>query len=137
MSRTESRSYAWIPWVSASVFGMFAGYGAWLLAFSARAYCDAGMEAGDRFGFWYVELPEHVVGYGLCALVLHGAAWLPTFRVPTALRVCASMVLVTTTLTFLAWWYFRTEGTLDGTFSDSGLCPPSNVPPWWPGWIPA
>ncbi|MFI8184026.1 hypothetical protein ACIF70_26400 [Actinacidiphila glaucinigra] len=137
MSPTKSRSHAWIPWVSAPIFGMFAGYGAWLLVFSARTYCDAGMEAGDRFGFWYVELPEHVVGYGLCALVLHGVAWLLTFRAPTALRVCVSMALVVTTLTLLAWWYFKTEGTLDGSFSDSGLCPPSNIPPWWPAWIPA
>jgi hypothetical protein len=37
MSQSKSSSYAWILWVGAPVFGMFAGYGAWLLVVNARA----------------------------------------------------------------------------------------------------
>ena len=65
-------------WIIAALLftvGMFAGYGAWLLVVNARAYCDAGYEAGDRFGFLYVELPVSVIGYGLCALVMHAVGW--------------------------------------------------------------
>ncbi|MFJ9915113.1 hypothetical protein [Actinacidiphila glaucinigra] len=137
MSQSKSRSYAWILWVVTPVFGMFAGYGAWRLVVNARAYCDAAFEPGDKLGLVVVELPASVLGYGLCALVMHGVGWLLTFRAPTVLRVCVPVLLVVTTLAFLAGWYFMAEGTPDGYPGDSGLCPPSNIPPWWPGWIPA
>jgi hypothetical protein len=116
---------------------MFAGYGAWLLVVNARAYCDAAYEPGHKFGLIFVELPASVIGYGLCALVMYRVAQLLTFRAPTAVRICVSVLLIVTTLAFLAGWYFMAEGTPDGYPGDSGLCPPSNIPPWWPGWIPA
>ncbi|MDX3095072.1 hypothetical protein PV703_04170 [Streptomyces sp. ME01-24h] len=134
---TKPMSYAWIGWAGAALLGMFAGYATWLLVVNARAYCDAGYEAADRFGFLYVELPVSVIGYGLSALIVHAVGRWLTRRAPTALRVCVPALLVVTTLLFLAWTYFRTQGTLDGYYGDSGLCPPSNIPPWWPDWIPA
>ncbi|MEU4092626.1 hypothetical protein [Streptomyces sp. NPDC026673] len=115
---------------------MFAGGGAWLLVVYARAYCDAGYEAGDRFGFLFVELPASVIGFGLCALAMHGLGWLLTLRAPTALRICVSVLLIVTALAFLAARYFMAEASPDGYPGDSGLCPPSNIPPWWPDWIP-
>ncbi|QOV47519.1 hypothetical protein IPT68_08820 [Streptomyces chromofuscus] len=64
---------------------------------------------------------------GRC-LVLHA---------PTPVRVFLPTLLVVVATVWLAWWLFATRGTLEGYPGDSGLCPPSNVPPQWPGWIPA
>lgn len=58
-------------------------------------------------------------------------------RPRTVVRVSLSMLLVVVATLGLAWWLFASRGTLDGYPGDSGLCPANNVPPQWPGWIPA
>ena len=112
------------------------GCAGWYLAVWARAYCDAGYEAGGRFELTFL-LPLIVVGGGLCGLVAWAVGRFLVRRAPRVLRVCGPMLLVAVATVSLAWWIFATVGTLDGYPADSGLCPPSNIPPWWPGWIPA
>ncbi|QJT07015.1 hypothetical protein G9272_23970 [Streptomyces asoensis] len=58
-------------------------------------------------------------------------------RAPTAVRASLPTLLVVVATVWSAWWFFATRGTPDGYPGDSGLCPVSNVPPSWPGWIPA
>ena len=72
MSTTTSSPCAWLPWAGAALLGTFAGYSAWALVVSERAYCDAGYEAGDRFGLLYLHLPVYVFGYGTYAVVAYG-----------------------------------------------------------------
>jgi len=109
---------------------------AWYLAVWARAYCGAGFEAGGRFALLF-ELPLIVVGGSLCGLTAGAVGRLLVRRAPTVLRVCVPLLLVVTAAVSPAWWFFATQGTLDGYPGDSGLCPTSNIPPQWPGWIPA
>ncbi|MYS16975.1 hypothetical protein GTW73_23945 [Streptomyces sp. SID4982] len=56
---------------------------------------------------------------------------------PEAVRVWLPTLLVVVVTVGSAWWFFASRGTLEGYPGDSGLCPASNVPPQWPGWIPA
>ncbi|MGW2779799.1 hypothetical protein ACWC3X_00855 [Streptomyces populi] len=108
---------------------------AWSLTVWARAYCDAGFDAGGRFELNLLLLP--VVGAGAFAgLVAQAVGRRLVLRAPTAVRVLLPALLVVGTTVGLAWWFFATRGTLDGYPGDSGLCPASNVPPRWPDWIP-
>lgn len=113
----------------AALGGALAGYLAYALAANARAYCDAGWEAGGRFGLLFEMVVMLVPG---CAL-LAALVWLLARRVNPAVGV-AAVVLV---LAVVVVWYFAAEGTLAGYPGDSGLCGPDNVPPWWPGWLPS
>ncbi|WP_301365622.1 hypothetical protein [Streptomyces xanthophaeus] len=114
--------------MAAALVGGVAGWAAVVLASRARAYCDAGWEAGGRFEMTFLLLPM-VPGCALLALLI---AFLGR-RLPTSLRpVPVLLVLAVVVLVF-----FATEGTLDGYPGNLERCGPDNVPPWWPGWLPA
>lgn len=112
------------------------GWVAWLLTAWARAYCDAGYEAGGRLELNFL-LPVTAVAGALTGLTALATGRLLAHRAPTVVRACLPTLLVVTVTVLLAWWFFANVGTLDGYPGDSGLCPASNVPPQWPGWIPA
>ncbi|MFG1807561.1 hypothetical protein [Streptomyces sp. NPDC049040] len=122
--------------MGAALFGAAVEYTAWNVSARARAYCDAGYDAGGAFEIAFL-LPV-MVGIGVflgattCAAALH-----LTRRAPAPVRACAAVLLVVLTTVSLGWWLFASRGTLDGYPGDSGLCPASNIPPWWPAWIPA
>ncbi|MEU9163108.1 hypothetical protein AB0D29_22935 [Streptomyces sp. NPDC048424] len=114
--------------VTATLVGAAAGCSAIALASRARAYCDAGWEAGGRFEMTL-----------LLWLVVPGCAFLSLLiaflsrKLPLLLRpVPFPLVLALVVLVF-----FATEGTLDGYPGNPARCGPDNVPPWWPGWLPA
>lgn len=122
------------PWatalllVSAALAGAAAACCAVALASRARAYCDAGWEAGGRFEMTFL-LVLMVPGCAVLALL---TAFLSR-RLPLWARpVPTLLVLVSVVLVF-----FATQGTLDGYPGDLERCGPDNVPPWWPGWLPA
>ncbi|MEV0989481.1 hypothetical protein [Streptomyces sp. NPDC049949] len=118
----------WQGLVASALGGAVAGYLAHDLAANARAYCDAGWEAGGRFELFF-EMLLLVPGCAVLALLV----WLLARRVNPVAGV-AAVVLV---LSVVVVWYFATQGTLDGYPGDSGLCGPDNVPPWWPAWLPS
>ncbi|MDT0268276.1 hypothetical protein RM844_18495 [Streptomyces sp. DSM 44915] len=125
-----------LPWAAATLFGAAVGGAAWALTVWARAYCDAGYDAGGRLTL-NLLLPL-AVGVGALA----GPAALAIGRrlarpAPPALRRALPALLVLAVTFGLAWWFFATQGTLAGYPGDSGRCPASNVPPAWPGWLPA
>ncbi|MGW1538912.1 hypothetical protein ACWCPM_01215 [Streptomyces sp. NPDC002309] len=128
--------YSWIPWVSSSFFSATLGATTWTLTAEARAYCDAGYEAGGRLELNFL-LPVTMVGGALIGLAAYAVGRLLTLRAPVAVRIGVPTLLVLVTPVLWAWWFFATKGTLDGYPGDSGLCPASNIPPWWPDWIPA
>ncbi|MEU0831684.1 hypothetical protein [Streptomyces sp. NPDC005969] len=111
------------------------GFVAWSLTVWARAYCDAGYEAGGRFEL-NLLLPLFVGSEALVGLVARAIGRRLVLHVPTAVRVSLPTLLVVVATVWLAWWFFATQGTLDGYPGDSGRCPVSNVPPQWPEWIP-
>ncbi|MEW1636950.1 hypothetical protein AB0469_23080 [Streptomyces sp. NPDC093801] len=113
----------------ATLGGAIGGYLTHLMAANARAYCDAGWEAGGKFEMFFQMVLMLVPG---CAL-LAALVWWFAGRVNPAAGV-AAVVLV---LAVVAVWYFATQGTPVGTRGESGLCGPDNVPPWWPGWLPS
>ncbi|CAL9487953.1 hypothetical protein SUDANB176_03187 [Streptomyces sp. enrichment culture] len=108
---------------------------AWSLTVWARAYCDAGYEAGGRFGLTFL-LPLVVGTEALAGLAARAVDRRLALRAPTAVRVRLPTPLVVVATVGPAWWFFATRGTLDGHPGDSGLCPASNVPPRRPDWIP-
>ncbi|MET9692606.1 hypothetical protein ABZY81_29795 [Streptomyces sp. NPDC006514] len=125
------RSRTWpgvLSMITSGLLGAAAGCLAIALSSRARAYCDAGWEAGGVAELTFL-LPVVVVGFAVCAVVV---ARLTQRRHPL-LR----MVPVVLVLGVLVIWFFAVEGTLDGYPGDSELCGPDNVPPWWPGWLPA
>ncbi|MGW3817981.1 hypothetical protein, partial [Streptomyces sp. NPDC005046] len=104
--------------------------------FRARAYCDAGFEAGGRFEL-NILLPLTTVVGGLAGLATLAIGRLLVLHAPTVVRACLPALLVVSVTVLLAWWFFAAAGTLDGYPGDSGRCPASNIPPQWPDWIPA
>ncbi|MDX3531054.1 hypothetical protein P1P75_32770 [Streptomyces sp. ID05-39B] len=112
------------------------GCAAWTLTAWARAYCDAGYDAGGRFELTFL-LPLVVAGEAAAALMALVIGRRLTLRAPTPVRPALSTLLVAIATVGPAWWFFATRGTLAGYPGDSGLCPPSNIPPQWPDWIPA
>ncbi|MEU0208256.1 hypothetical protein [Streptomyces canus] len=132
----KAGAFAWLPWAVSWFFGGAVAYGGWSLTVWARAYCDAGYEAGGRFEL-NLLLPLSTVGGGLAGLMALAVGRLLVLRAPPGVRVCVPALLVVSVPVLLAWWLFATTGTLDGYPGDSGLCPASNIPPQWPGSIPA
>ncbi|MFF3859228.1 hypothetical protein [Streptomyces sp. NPDC002209] len=112
----------------AALVGAVAGFTASRLAANARAYCDAGWEAGGKFELNF-EMLFLVPGCAVLALVLA----LLTRRLPLPVRA----VPILAALAAVVVWYFAVTGTLDGYPGHSGLCGPDNVPPWWPAWLPS
>ncbi|MFG2815033.1 hypothetical protein [Streptomyces sp. NPDC048410] len=119
-----------LPWAASALFGALTGGATWSLTVWARAYCDAGYDAGGRFELNFL-LPVIVVAGAAAGLtswsigrLLAGGVWLPTLSV-------AAVTIG------LAWLFFATRGTLTDYPGDSGLCPASNIPPQWPNWLPA
>ena len=112
------------------------GAAAWSLTVWARAYCDAGYDAGGRFELNFL-LPLTVAAETLVALLTHAIARRLARHAPKALRATLPLLLVLLTTAALAWYLFATRGTLADYPSDSGLCPPTNLPPQWPTWLPA
>ncbi|WP_250404089.1 hypothetical protein [Streptomyces cellostaticus] len=142
MDTSKPGSGSCLPWAGSALFGAAVGCAAWVLVVWARAYCDAGYDAGGRFELNFL-LPAAVGGEALVALMAWAAgrrlvsrAPRAVSRAPRAVRVFLPTLLVVVATVGLAWWFFATRGTLDGYPGDSGLCPVSNVPPQWPDWIP-
>jgi hypothetical protein len=109
---------------------------AWALTVWARAYCDAGYDAGGRLEL-DVLLPLLVGAEALVGLVARALGRRMVPRAPAAVRVSLPTLLVVAATVGTAWCFFATRGTLAGYPGDSGLCPATNVPPQWPDWIPA
>ncbi|WP_327416952.1 hypothetical protein [Streptomyces sp. NBC_01233] len=114
--------------VTAALVGAAAGYSAIALASRARAYCDAGWEAGGRFEMTFL-LVLMVPGCAFLALLI---AFLSR-QLPLPLRPVPSLLV----LALVVLLFFATKGTLDGYPGNLERCGLDNVPPWWPGWLPA
>lgn len=124
----RSRAKRFFTLATAVLAGLAAGCAAISLASHAREYCDAGADAGGRFELVLTLLPL-TLGFGVVALLV---AFLLD-RQPVALRL-GTVLVVLAGLTVL---YFAVRGTLEGHPGDLERCGPDNVPPWWPGWLPA
>ncbi|MEV7793167.1 hypothetical protein AB0O68_14400 [Streptomyces sp. NPDC087512] len=133
---TNPRSGFCLPWAASALFGTAMGGTAWALTAWARAYCDAGDDAGGRLELTF--LFPLVLGAGAAlGLAARATARILTRRAPAALRAVLPTLLVIAATVWPAWWLFATRGTLAGYPGDSGLCPATNIPPQWPAWLPA
>ncbi|MFC9329547.1 hypothetical protein [Kitasatospora sp. NPDC057015] len=119
------------------VGGLATGYGTTILVAAARSYCDAAWEPQHRFAFSIIDWP----GMELLCLVAAVAVWVGarrlTAELPIAWRGIVPAALVLLALAVVAIGCFALLGTPSAYHGDSGLCPPSNIPPWWPSWLPA
>ncbi|MEV6985492.1 hypothetical protein AB0M95_30110 [Sphaerisporangium sp. NPDC051017] len=123
--------------------------GAWVdnyLVAQGRAYCDAGWEPPHQLELMFL-LPARMLHFPVVALVSAIASllfnplalWSPLGRWKVT-RAIFSVLAIAVALAgpfLLVLHDFETLGTLDGYPGDSGLCPPDNIPPWWPSWLPA
>ncbi|MEV5384325.1 hypothetical protein [Streptomyces sp. NPDC052721] len=135
MTTAKPSSDSCLPWAASAVFGAAMGYAAWSLTVWARAYCDAGYDAGGRLEL-NALLPLALGAEALVALMAGAVGRRLVSGAPRTIRVALPTLLVIVTTVCLAWWLFAVRGTLNDYPGDSGLCPASNVPPGWPDWIP-
>ncbi|MFD7442820.1 hypothetical protein [Streptomyces sp. NPDC059909] len=124
-----------LSWGAAALTGAAAAYGASALVAQARSYCDAAWEPPHRFTH-LVEFLGLAAGTAFAAVTVAVLARAAAVRGPRPLRASAQLVGVLLVVAWLAWWYVGAQATPAGYPGDSGLCPDSNVPPWWPGWLP-
>ncbi|NYI05710.1 hypothetical protein [Allostreptomyces psammosilenae] len=98
-----------------------------------------GLYSSDAFTMLrYWELPVAMVAGTVVAVLAWGAAQLALGgRGGRGLRASVSAGAVLLALALLSWGHFAWLGTLDGAASDNLRCDASNVPAWWPSWIPA
>ncbi|MEU6380943.1 hypothetical protein [Streptomyces sp. NPDC046909] len=136
MSTVESERTSCLPGAVACCFGAAMGLAAWTLTAWARAYCDAGYEAGGRLEL-NALFPVTALAGGMTALAALAVARRLSRHAPPLVRRCLPPLSVLCATVLLAWWFFATVGTLSDYPGDSGNCPASNIPPQWPGWIPA
>lgn len=125
----------WLAWVMAVPVGIAVAFQASVVVARARAYCDAAWEPQHRFAHSF-ELLVLTGATVLAAVVVAVLARTATVRAPRPVRALAQLVAVLAVAGWLAWWYVGGQATPDGYPGDSGLCPDSNVPPWWPSWLP-
>ncbi|MGP3984219.1 hypothetical protein [Streptomyces sp. KR80] len=112
--------------------GAVGGYVSWKLADAAREYCGS-YEISETL------LDTETVLEPFVSIVV-GVALALVIRVPTrsdswAWRL-APFVLLMLLLMGMVWIQMAWLGTPAGGTSDSGRCAVSNVPAWWPGWMP-
>lgn len=105
-----------------------AAFGLLTLVSHAYAACDVGINASANELALQFMLP---VMWVLNAVVF--AAGLALVSGPTWRRRALGVAAATAALVFLAWLLFAWQGT-PSDYPDP-ICP-SNVPPWWPSWIP-
>ncbi len=130
--------------VAGVVVGLGIG-GAYLdyrLVWEARAYCDAGFEAGGRFELNFLLLTRlGLMPVVACVTAALGVLlYLPLSRAGTTGRIVGVALGVAVAAAGpigLVLYDFAVTGTLAGLPGDSGLCGPDNVPPWWPAWLPS
>ncbi|MET9134277.1 hypothetical protein [Streptomyces antibioticus] len=131
------------PWAAGCatlLAGALAGYGAHRLSRAARRTCAViAREHPSLFDLWTWQAPLTVLAgafAGLIAWALPAAALRHGER--RYVRVLIPSAVLLTTLIALTLVHFAWLGTPLGVGNDTdGDCPPDNVPPWWPGWLPA
>ncbi|WP_326797720.1 hypothetical protein OG946_21750 [Streptomyces sp. NBC_01808] len=117
--------------------GVLCGYLAASLIMRSRAYCDAGNEPGHRFALIFFDLPALMLVCALAAWIASGFLWCLVRPASWKAAVFTVVPISLEVGLLIGWAAFASLGTLDGYPGDSGLCPASNIPPWWPSWLPA
>ena len=124
--------------------GLAAGYLDYRLVLAARLYCDAAAEPGDLLGFWLMYPAARLILGTACAVgpflavrVLGRVLAVERSATGRSILNLVAVLAAVATLIGMVLVDFAHEGTPADYPGDSGLCPPSNVPPWWPSWLPA
>jgi hypothetical protein len=124
--------------------GLAAGYLDNRLVLAARLYCDAGAEPPHLLIFWFFYPATRMILGTVCSvgpfLVVRVLGRILAVERSATGRNILNLVAVlagVATLVGMVLVDFAHQGTLAGYPGDSGRCPPSNVPPWWPSWLPA
>lgn len=142
---SSTRSAASLVGVVLTLFGLVAGLADYWLVQAARSYCGAAADP-DRLGaLLLVHLPSRL----LLGTVLGGGGyvvgrWLllaiPAIRrSPSSqtIRTVGAALAAAVAIMTMILIDFSVVGTPDGLPAESGLCPSTNIPPWWPTWLPA
>ncbi|MGW8703600.1 hypothetical protein ACWGOK_43005, partial [Streptomyces eurythermus] len=82
-----------LPWAASALFGALVGCAAWSLTVWARAYCDAGYDAGGRFEL-NLLLPVIVGAEALAGLSTRAIGRRLARGTPEAVRVWLPTLLV-------------------------------------------
>lgn len=123
--------------------GFGGAYVDYRLVVAARAYCDAGFEAGGRFELNFHLLtrlglmPVVALATGALGVLLYLVSSRRKGRAGRVAGVVLGVAVALAGPIGLVLYDFAVTGTLAGYPGDSGLCGPDNVPPWWPSWLPS
>ncbi|MEO3767055.1 hypothetical protein [Streptomyces sp. B8F3] len=138
MGDVERPSSRFLPafWL-APLTGVACGIPAALLILRSRDYCDAANEPGHRLGLILFELPGLLFVSALASVIASGVLWCLVRPGSWRAAVFAVVPVALGVALLVGWAAFAVLGTPGGYPGDSGLCPVSNIPPWWPSWLPA
>jgi hypothetical protein len=121
------------------VAGAAAGVESTKLAEGARSYCRS--YHVEHYPVWdYVwELPVAMLAGSLIAVTAYGITHLVLLRFASiGRRMAIGAVAAVIALALMTWGHFAWLGTPTAEPGRSGLCPVgTNIPDWWPAWIPA
>lgn len=116
-----------LSWLSATLMAFATAAGGYFLVARAWSSCDVGINgAANSFALVALFVPVWIVAMAWWSTVLTAVAgrW--------GLPAAALLGLVGTA--FLLW------GVMAWKHAPAGYpafaCPPDNIPPWWPAWLP-
>jgi hypothetical protein len=139
------RSAGSLVGVVLTLFGLVAGLVDYWLVQAARSYCNAAAATEELGALLLIHLPSRLllgpllggVGYLACRLLLLGVPAIRRSPRGQAIRTIIAGLVAFGAVIAMVLIDFSTVGTLDGYPADANLCPATNVPPWWPSWLPA
>jgi hypothetical protein len=132
---TQDTSRGCLALSTAVVTGAGGGAILWKLADAARKYCGSyATEHSLDLGRTLEPLAAIGCGIGI-GVAGYGVATVISRKGPQRLIIMALFLIVG--LGLMVWGHFAWVGTPVGGVSDSGTCPQTNVPDWWPQWLPA
>ena len=109
------------------VAGPVAAVGAVELLGSMWVTCRVGVGNANGIRLLMCDLPA--------LLVLLAALMLPTYGL-IAMRSIRWALVVSLSLAAGVVWVYLALNHNPGGDDPAAFCPPDNVPPWWPSWIP-
>ncbi|MGV9669220.1 hypothetical protein ACWDPV_01325 [Gordonia sp. NPDC003504] len=115
-------------WAVVAVAGPAVAVGVVYLLAAMWSACDVGVNAtANSGGLLFFDLPF--------LLIVLGFAMLPSYALVSRRNVAGALAVACGLGIAVAWVYVAWRHNPGGDYP-APICPPDNVPGWWPGWIP-
>ncbi|GGN72898.1 hypothetical protein GCM10011579_050490 [Streptomyces albiflavescens] len=126
MSQSAKAPYSAASWLIGWVVFLVSGFVASALLSKAWDDCDIGINASANLG--------DLVTASTTMAVVSTCVWALMRRATGRRQLLLPFLLTVATGVVLLWPLMAIWHASDGY--PVSFCPPDNVPPWWPGWLP-